>query len=210
MVLSGRGEHFCAGADLKAFGGEHMNRVDPEGNGPLGPTRFVTRKPTLAAIEGYAVAGGLELSLWCDLRVASSTATFGVFCRRFGVPLIDGGTIRLPRLIGQSRALDLILTGRPVAAEEALQIGLVNRVAPAGASLEHAITLAEQLGQFPQGCLLADRASVYAQWDMSLEAALQQETIEGLKVLRSDETARAVSGFTQGAGRHGEFPTGNG
>lgn len=141
LILTGAGGHFCAGADLKAIGSERGNRVAPDGDGPMGPTRLVTEKPVIAAVEGYAVAGGLELAVWCDLRVAARDATFGVFCRRWGVPLIDGGTVRLPRLIGQSRALDLILTGRPVSAEEGLAMGLVNRVCEPGKALETALDL---------------------------------------------------------------------
>jgi enoyl-CoA hydratase len=164
-ILTGEGGNFCAGADLKAVATEpeRMNRISPEGDGPMGPTRMLLSKPVIAAVSGYCVAGGLELALWCDLRVADATAVFGVFCRRFGVPLIDGGTVRLPRLIGQSRALDLILTGRPVDAAEALQIGLANRVVPAGEALRAAEDLALQIAGFPQTCMRGDRLSVHEQ-----------------------------------------------
>ena len=204
-ILAGAEENFCAGADLKAISSGHGNRVEPDGDGPMGPTRIALSKPVIAAIEGFAVAGGLELALWCDLRICSSEATLGVFCRRFGVPLIDGGTIRLPRLIGQSRALDLILTGRPVHADEALHIGLVNRVCGVGEAVEAARALAVEISRFPQGCLQQDRASVYAQWDLSLEQALLAETQGGLKVLASGETAAGAGRFQAGAGRHGHF-----
>lgn len=200
-VLAGDHGTFCAGADLKAMAAGDPNRVAPDGDGPMGPSRMVLSKPVIAAISGYAVAGGLELALWCDLRVADDDAVLGVFCRRFGVPLIDGGTIRLPRLIGLSRALDLILTGRAVTADEALAIGLVNRVVPSGTALEAARALAAELAQLPQAALRADRMSAYLQHDLELSAALAQELELGAHAL-----AEAVAGagrFAQGAGRHG-------
>jgi enoyl-CoA hydratase len=183
-VLWGAHGSFCAEADLKAFGDEaRRNRVEWGGLGPMGPSRLLLSKPVIAAISGYAVAGGLELALWCDLRVMEANAILGVFCRRWGVPLIDGGTVRLPRLIGLSRALDLILTGRPVGADEALAMGLVNRVVEQGRGRESAETLARELAQFPQTCLRADRLSAYRQWDLPLEAALQQEFNGGVPAL---------------------------
>ena len=187
---------------LKGFAQGRANRVAPDGDGPMGPTRMLLGKPVIAAIAGHAVAGGLELALWCDLRVAETTAVLGVFCRRFGVPLIDGGTIRLPRLIGLSRALDLILTGRAVTAEEALAIGLVNRVVPAGTARAAAERLAHELSALPQAALRADRASAYLQHDLDLPAALQQELVLGSSAL-----AEGLSGalrFASGGGRHGE------
>ncbi len=200
-VLTGAGGTFCAGADLKAFGTDRANSVSTEGDGPMGPTRLVLSKPVIAAVEGYAVAGGLELALWCDLRVVARDATFGVFCRRWGVPLIDGGTIRLPRLIGHSRALDLMLTGREVDADESLAIGLANRVVDPGTALSAAIELAEQITQFPQDCLRRDRQSSYEQWSLPLDAALQLELVLGRESLRSPELA--VERFVGGEGRHG-------
>ncbi|WP_074869215.1 crotonase/enoyl-CoA hydratase family protein [Atopomonas hussainii] len=206
-VLHGAGNTFCAGADLAAVaeGGERRNRLAWPGEAPLGPSRLQLSKPLIAAIEGHAVAGGLELALLADLRVMASDATLGVFCRRFGVPLIDGGSVRLPRLIGQSRALDLILTGRAVAADEALQMGLVNRTCAPGEALAHALVLAEQLAAFPQRCLLADRASVYAQWDLPLEDALAQEFAGGVAVIDSGESQAGAQRFAAGFGRHGRF-----
>lgn len=174
-VLWGDNGTFCSGADLKKISGEQPNRLEPAGDAPLGPTRKLTSKPVIAAIAGYAVAGGLELALWADLRVAERSAVLGVFCRRWGVPLIDGGTIRLPRLIGLSRALDLILTGRPVAADEALAMGLVNRVVDDGTGRQAAEELARQIAAFPQECLLSDRQSAYEQFSMELDEALQNE-----------------------------------
>lgn len=200
-VLAGAHGTFCAGADLKAMAGGAPNRVEPDGDGPMGPSRMVLGKPVIAAIAGHAVAGGLELALWCDLRVAEADAILGVFCRRFGVPLIDGGTIRLPRLIGLSRALDLILTGRAVTADEALAIGLVNRVVPRGESLAAAQALAHQLAALPQAALRADRLSAYQQHDLSLEAALANELVHGARALR--EGLEGAARFTGGAGRHG-------
>jgi enoyl-CoA hydratase len=203
-VLFGEGGTFCAGADLKAVAEGRLPRLEPEGDGPMGPSRMVLSKPVVAAISGHAVAGGLELALWCDLRVAEEDSVLGVFCRRWGVPLIDGGTIRLPRLIGLSRALDLILTGRPVPAQEALGMGLVNRVVPPGTARQAAEALARQLAAFPQACMNADRRSAYAQEGLSLEAALRQEFTGGLRVLQS-ESLPGARRFAQGAGRHGSF-----
>ncbi|TDV46161.1 crotonase/enoyl-CoA hydratase family protein [Actinophytocola oryzae] len=202
-VLGGIGPAFCAGADLKAVGTDRGNQLTPvaDGDGPMGPTRMTMSKPVIAAVHGHAVAGGLELALWCDLRVTDTTAVFGVFCRRWGVPLIDGGTVRLPRLIGQSRAMDMILTGRPVAAEEALAIGLANRVVPEGTALTAAQTLAAELAAFPQTCMRTDRASVYEQWDAS--DPLATEFAHGGKALAGVEAG--ATRFTAGAGRHGSF-----
>ncbi len=200
-VLYGDHGTFCAGADLKAFASGRGNRVAPDGDGPMGPSRMVLGKPVIAAITGYAVAGGLELALWCDLRVADDDAVLGVFCRRFGVPLIDGGTIRLPRLIGLSRALDLILTGRAVPAAEALAIGLVNRVVPTGTARAAAEQLAHELAALPQAALRADRASAYAQHDLDLPAALAQELALGSRALA--EGLAGAAAFSAGAGRHG-------
>ncbi|HEY3805243.1 MAG TPA: crotonase/enoyl-CoA hydratase family protein [Kofleriaceae bacterium] len=197
-VLFGDHGAFCAGADLKRFD----NRIAPDGDGPMGPSRMLLGKPVIAAIAGHAVAGGLELALWCDLRVAESTATLGVFCRRFGVPLIDGGTIRLPRLIGLSRALDLILTGRAVDANEALAIGLVNRVVPAGQARAAAEQLAHELADLPQAALCADRTSAYQQFGMSLDDALANELALGSHALA--EALAGAQRFSGGAGRHGE------
>lgn len=204
-ILHGQHGTFCAGADLKALAQapERRNRLEPDGDGPMGPSRMMLNKPVIAAIEGHAVAGGLELALWCDLRVAAQSCVLGVFCRRFGVPLIDGGTVRLPRLIGSSRALDLILTGRAVLADEALDMGLVNRVVPDGQSLEEALVLARQLASFPQRCMLADRQSVYEQAHLSLEDALSNEFALGRQVL--DEARQGAKRFTDGAGRGGVF-----
>ncbi|HEX4871731.1 MAG TPA: crotonase/enoyl-CoA hydratase family protein, partial [Nevskiaceae bacterium] len=202
-VLSGRGGHFCAGADLKAAASgdpARINRLSPEGDGPMGPSRMRLSKPVIAAIEGYCVAGGLELACWCDLRVAAEDAVLGVFCRRFGVPLIDGGTVRLPRLIGQSRALDLILTGRPVAAREAFEMGLVNRLVAPGQALAAALTLAAELAALPQTCLRGDRASVYEQWGLDEAAALAQEFRHGQATLASGETLSGARRFESGAG----------
>jgi enoyl-CoA hydratase len=179
------------------------NRVGVDGDGPMGPTRRLLAKPVIAAVEGHAVAGGLELALWCDLRVAADDAVFGVFCRRWGVPLIDGGTVRLPRLIGQSRALDLVLTGRAVGADEALGMGLVNRVVPSGGALAAAVALAGDLARLPQGCLRSDRASLYEQWDLSLDDALAVETGHGMTVLRTGEALEGAARFASGSGRHG-------
>jgi enoyl-CoA hydratase len=204
-VLWGEGGHFCAGADLKAIGTSRANRVDAGGDGPMGPTRLRLAKPVIAAVTGYAVAGGLELALWCDLRVVEEDAEFGVFCRRWGVPLIDGGTVRLPRLIGTSRALDLILTGRPVHAGEAERIGLANRVVAPGAARQAAEALAAQIAAFPQTCLRHDRLSVLEQEGLTEEDALRAELAHGLASLASPETAGGVARFQAGAGRHGAF-----
>jgi enoyl-CoA hydratase len=209
-VLSGAGGHFCAGADLVALGDPARANVltpDGSGHGPMGPTRIAFTKPVIAAVEGYAVAGGLELALMCDLRVAARGATFGVFCRRFGVPLIDGGTVRLPRLVGMGRALDLILTGRAVDADEALAIGLANRVVPDGEALAAAQALARQIAAFPQRCLRADRASAFAQWDLPLAEALQREGAGGYPIVDAESRAGAAR-FAAGAGRHGSFDNG--
>ncbi|MBJ20519.1 MAG: crotonase/enoyl-CoA hydratase family protein [bacterium] len=204
-ILQGEGGCFCAGADLKeaSVGGARANKVLEEGDGPMGPTRMLLEKPVIAAVEGYAVAGGLELALWCDLRVAASDAVFGVYCRRWGVPLVDGGTIRLPRLIGQSRAMDMILTGRGVFGEEALSIGLVNRMVEKGGALEASVALAQEIGEFPQRCMRSDRRSVLTQWGMELDDALREETRLGIEVIRSGETQEGATRFAKGAGRHG-------
>ena len=209
-ILHGRGGYFCAGADLKALSAGDGNQVTGEGIGslgPMGPTRLRLGKPVIAAIEGPAVAGGMELALWCDLRVMAEDATFGIFCRRFGVPLVDLGSVRLPRLIGQSRALDLILTGRPVGAEEALAIGLANRVAPSGGALAAAIELAKSIAAFPQLCLRNDRLSALEQWDLSEDEALRNETARGLATIRSGETQSGAARFAGGEGRGGSFDT---
>lgn len=206
-VFTGAGGHFCAGADLAALGEPaRANVVTPDGSGPgpMGPTRIGFTKPVIAAVEGFAVAGGLELALMCDLRIAARGATFGVFCRRFGVPLIDGGTVRLPRLVGMGRALDLILTGRPVGADEALAMGLANRVVDDGQALAAAQALARQIAGFPQQCLRADRASAFAQWDLPLAEALQREGAGGYPVIAAEARAGAAR-FAAGAGRHGRF-----
>lgn len=203
-VLWGEGGTFCAGADLKAISSGAPNRVAPDGDGPMGPTRMALSKPVIAAIAGHAVAGGLELAVWCDLRVVEEDAVMGVFCRRWGVPLVDGGTIRLPRLIGASRALDLILTGRAVAADEALAIGLANRVCAPGAARAEAETLAAQIAAFPQAAMRGDRLSLHQQWDLELGAALDNELQHGLGALASEGVDGATR-FTKGAGRHGSF-----
>jgi enoyl-CoA hydratase len=205
-ILYGEGGSFCAGADLKAVAAEAgANRLDPAGDGPMGPSRMLLGKPVIAAIAGHAVAGGLELALWCDLRVVERSAVLGVFCRRWGVPLIDGGTVRLPRLIGHSRAMDLILTGRAVGAEEALQMGLANRVVDDGEALNEALALAETLSGFPQNCLRSDRLSACEQWGDPLEAALENEFRRGMTVIDSRETVQGASRFAAGLGRHGDF-----
>lgn len=206
-VLTGQGGYFCAGADLRAVAEGRGNRVvaDTSVAGPMGPTRMLLGKPVIAAVEGPAVAGGLELAVWCDLRVASQTAVFGVYCRRWGVPLIDGGTIRLPRLVGQSHALDMILTGRGVGAEEAHRMGLANRVVPAGHALAEAQSLARTIAAFPQLCVRSDRQSVYDQWTLGHDAALLHETQLGLDTIRSGETQRGAALFAEGKGRGGSF-----
>ncbi|MCA9565513.1 MAG: crotonase/enoyl-CoA hydratase family protein [Myxococcales bacterium] len=201
-VLAGAGGTFCSGADLKAIAEGDPNRLSVEGAGPMGPSRTLLGKPVIAAISGYAVAGGLELALWCDLRVAEEDSVMGIFCRRWGVPLIDGGTVRLPRLIGHSRALDLILTGRPVTAQEALQMGLVNRLAAPGEGLEDAIRLAEELAALPQTCLLSDRMSTYEQWDLDFSSAMRNEFEWGQRAL-ADGAVSGAAKFASGAGRHG-------
>lgn len=203
-VLTGAGGHFCAGADLKAYAAGRGNRVEETGPGPMGPTRLRLGKPVIAAVEGYAVAGGLELALWCDLRVVARDAVFGVYCRRFGVPLIDGGTVRLPRLIGQSRALDMILTGRGVTGEEARSFGLANRLVEPGQALVEALALAHDIAGLPQTCLRNDRASVLRQWGLGEQEALRQEFRLGLATLRSGESRDGAERFAAGAGRHGE------
>jgi len=204
-VLCGEGETFSAGYDLKSVGQTDISTLyEPEGDGMLGPTRMMLDKPVIAAVEGHAVAGGLELALWCDLRVASESAEFGVFCRRWGVPLIDGGTVRLPRLIGHSRALDMILTGRPVGAEEALSFGLANRVVPKRQALAEAERLAHEIARFPQLCLRTDRMSSYRQWNLSLEDALNAEGRAGAAPLFAEAEAGAAL-FTEGRGRGGRF-----
>jgi enoyl-CoA hydratase len=205
-VLTGEGDNFCAGADLKGVASGKGNPVERAGDlGPMGPTRLQLSKPVIAAIEGYAVAGGLELALWADLRVAGESATFGVFCRRFGVPLIDLGTVRLPRLIGASRAMDLILTGRPVGAAEAHAMGLANRVAPDGQALAVAIQLANEIAAFPQQCLRGDRTSALEQWSLDWEAATAREIELGIETLRSGEAVAGATRFTSGEGRGGTF-----
>jgi enoyl-CoA hydratase len=200
-VLTGAGGMFCAGADLKAIAAGNGNRVESAGDGPMGPTRLRLSKPVIAAVAGHAVAGGLELALWCDLRVADETAVFGVFCRRWGVPLVDGGTVRLPRLIGTSRALDLILTGRAVSADEAFSIGLVNRLVPAGEALSAAQALAAELADLPQACLRSDRLSALEQEALDEPAAMANEVRRGLPVL--GEALAGAARFAAGAGRHG-------
>lgn len=204
-ILTGAGGYFCAGADLKGVAHGRGNRVTLEGDAPMGPTRMLLSKPVIAAVEGHAVAGGLELAIWCDLRVAARDAVFGVFCRRWGVPLIDGGTIRLPRLIGHSHALDMILTGRPVGAEEGVRMGLVNRLVDSGQALAAALELARQIANFPQRCARSDRLSSYQQWPMTLDEALRNETRLGSAVIESGETVAGAARFWAGAGRHGKF-----
>ncbi|HET9533170.1 MAG TPA: crotonase/enoyl-CoA hydratase family protein [Blastocatellia bacterium] len=203
-VLYGDHGVFCAGADLKAVAAGRGNRVDPTGAGPMGPSRMLLGKPVIAAVAGYAVAGGLELALWCDLRVVEETAVLGVFCRRWGVPLIDGGTVRLPRLIGLGRALDLILTGRPVQADEALSIGLANRVVPEGTARSEAEKLAHEIARFPQVCMRGDRLSAYEQFDMTFEEAIRNEFNHGMVALKAEAQAGAKR-FAGGEGRHGSF-----
>ncbi|MFJ8821283.1 crotonase/enoyl-CoA hydratase family protein [Streptomyces sp. NPDC102467] len=202
-VLWGEGGTFCAGADLKAVGTEHGNRVAEDGDGPMGPTRLRLTKPVIAAVSGHAVAGGLELALWCDLRVVEEDAVFGVFCRRWGVPLIDGGTVRLPRLIGESRAMDLILTGRPVPAREAYEMGLANRLVPPGGARAAAEELAAQLAAFPQACLRSDRTSAREQGGLGEDAAMRAELRYGAAVLA--EGLEGAERFAAGEGRHGAF-----
>jgi enoyl-CoA hydratase len=202
-VLWGEGGTFCAGADLKAIGTERGNRVAEEGDGPMGPTRMRLSKPVIAAVAGHAVAGGLELALWCDLRVAEEDAVFGVFCRRWGVPLIDGGTVRLPRIVGAGRAMDMILTGRPVPAREAYDIGLANRLVPTGHARAEAEDLAAAIARFPQTCLRGDRASALEQDGLDEETAMRGELHHGMAALA--EAQQGAARFTGGAGRHGSF-----
>ncbi|MFG3527536.1 crotonase/enoyl-CoA hydratase family protein [Streptomyces sp. NPDC047917] len=204
-VLWGEGGTFCSGADLKGIGTERGNEVRADGDGPMGPTRMHLSKPVIAAVSGHAVAGGLELALWCDLRVVEDDAVFGVFCRRWGVPLVDGGTVRLPRLIGESRAMDLILTGRPVPATEAYAIGLANRIVPPGEARGAAERLAHEIAAFPQLCLRHDRLSVREQHGLGEPEALAQEYRHGLVPLTAGETRAGVERFGGGAGRHGSF-----
>ncbi|WOE73760.1 crotonase/enoyl-CoA hydratase family protein [Alterisphingorhabdus coralli] len=205
-VLTGAGDAFCAGADLRAISEGEKKPVREEGDfAPMGPTRLRLSKPVIAAVEGPAVAGGLELALWADLRVAAQSSVFGVYCRRFGVPLIDLGTIRLPRLIGQSRASDMILTGRGVGAEEAHAMGLANRVVADGEALDAAIKLASEIAAFPQLCMRNDRLSMFEQWDMREEEALKNEIRRGLETIESGETLSGATAFAGGKGRHGEF-----
>jgi enoyl-CoA hydratase len=204
-VLWGEGGTFCAGADLKAIARGAPLRVAPDGDGPMGPTRLALRKPVIAAIAGHAVAGGLELAAWCDLRVIEEDAVLGVFCRRWGVPLIDGGTVRLPRLIGLSRALDLILTGRAVGASEALAMGLANRVVPKGRAREEAEALAGTIAAFPQTCMRGDRASAIDAFERGVPEAMQVELAHGMRALASPELAEGLGRFAGGAGRHGRF-----
>lgn len=211
-ILSGEGGNFCAGADLKAVASgkqERMNRLNREGAGPMGISRMQLGKPVIAAVSGYCVAGGLELALWCDLRVCDSSAVFGVFCRRFGVPLIDGGTVRLPRLIGQSRAMDMILTGRAVEANEAFEWGLANRIELKRPALEGALDLAKQLCSLPQRCMRNDRLSVLSQWGLAEASAIAEEFEYGLNTLHSGETALGAQAFTEGFGRKGKKLSGD-
>jgi enoyl-CoA hydratase len=202
-ILTGAGGTFCSGADLKAIAAGEPRPVRPEGEGPMGPTRLRLSKPVIAAVEGHAVAGGMELALWCDLRVAGEEAVFGIFCRRFGVPLVDLGTVRLPRLIGMSRAMDLVLTGRAVNAREAWTMGLVNRVVPTGDALKASIELAQQLAALPQTCLRNDRLSLIESLDLSEAEAMENEARRGQATIASGELAAGASRFANGAGRHG-------
>ncbi len=204
-ILTGAGGYFCAGADLKAVATGGGNRTTTTGDGPMGPSRMRLSKPVIAAVESFAVAGGLELSLWCDMRVAASDAVFGVYCRRWGVPLVDGGTVRLPRLIGESHAMDLILTGRGVSGEEALRMGLANRIVEPGTALAAAREVAAQIAAFPQRCMRSDRLSALEQWDLDFEQAMANETKRGLEVINSGETREGAARFAAGAGRHGSF-----
>ena len=204
-VLWGANGSFCSGANLKAVADGRGNRIDKEGDGPMGPSRMILSKPIIAAVAGYAVAGGLELALWCDMRVVERSAIFGVFCRRFGVPLIDGGTVRLPRLIGMSRAMDMILTGRPVTADEAYSWGLANRVVEDGQSKPEAEQLARQIATFPKACMRNDRLSAIEQFGMDLKAAMANEFEYGVKTLASGEYLNGSKAFTKGEGKHGQF-----
>ncbi len=204
-ILTGAGGTFCAGYDLKSIASGRKAPLSEEGDGPMGPTRMLLGKPVIAAVEGHAVAGGLELALWCDLRVAAEDAVFGVYCRRFGVPLVDLGTVRLPHLIGHSRALDLILTGRGVCGQEALNMGLANRLTATGKALDGAIELAEALCRFPQACMRSDRLSSYEQWSLPYDAAMRNEIRRGQSVLATGETISGAQRFSTGQGRHGRF-----
>jgi enoyl-CoA hydratase len=202
-ILTGAAGVFCAGADLKAFAAGKKRRRTEDGDGPMGPTRMVLSKPVIAAVEGYAVAGGLELALWCDMRVAAEDAVFGVFCRRWGVPLIDLGTVRLPRLIGQSHAMDMILTGRGVSGDEAVRMGLVNRLVPKGQALTEALKLANELAALPQRCMRSDRMSAMEQWSYGMQEAMLNEFHRGMTVINSGESKEGATRFASGAGRHG-------
>ena len=208
-VFTGTNGHFCAGADLKAVAAGDVNKKREVGGhntiAPMGPSRLRLSKPVIAAVEGFAVAGGMELALWADMRVVADNATFGIFCRRFGVPLIDLGTVRLPRLIGHSQAMDLILTGRPVEGPEALRMGLANRLVAKGAARAEAIALAHEIARFPQTCMRADRLSALRQWDLAEEDAIANEMRGGLEVIASGETLAGATRFASGAGRHGAF-----
>ncbi len=209
-ILTGANRMFCAGADLKAVGEGRGNAVTDAGDGPMGPTRMLLSKPVIAAVEGYAVAGGLELAIWCDLRVAARDAVFGVFCRRWGVPLVDGGTVRLPRLIGHSHALDLILTGRGVSGDEAVRMGLVNRMTEPGGALDGAVALAHELAALPPRCMREDRLSSYEQWGAPIDEAMRNELRHAQATLASGESLEGAIRFAQGAGRHGAAaPHGN-
>jgi enoyl-CoA hydratase len=204
-VLTGAGGCFCAGADLKAVATTRGNRVTEDGDGPLGCTRMLLSKPVIAAVEGFAVAGGIELALWCDMRVAARDAVFGVYCRRFGVPLVDGGTIRLPRLVGMSHAMDMILTGRGVSGDQAYRMGLVNRLVEPGQALVVARELARQIASFPPRCVRSDRLSAYEAWNLPLDEALRNEYRHGIATIQSGETAAGARRFTEGVGKHGKF-----
>jgi enoyl-CoA hydratase len=204
-VLCGAGGTFCAGADLKAVSEGQPNRLEPDGDGPMGPSRMMLSKPVIAAVTGHAVAGGLELACWCDLRVVEEDAIFGVFCRRWGVPLIDGGTVRLPRLIGLSHALDMILTGRPVSAAEAFSMGLANYVVSTGQAITQAQALAVKIASFPFNCVLSDRRSAYEQQDQAFNQAMRNEFHLGMGTIGSGETLNGAAKFAKGAGRHGAF-----
>ena len=204
-ILAGAGGYFCAGADLKAVASTRGNRVTESGDGPLGCTRMLLSKPVIAAVEGFAVAGGLELALWCDMRVAARDAVFGVFCRRFGVPLVDGGTIRLPRLIGMSHAMDMMLTGRGVSGDEARMMGLANRIVEKGQALAAARELAQQIAAFPQRCMRSDRMSAYESFTMELPEALLNEYRYAIATINSGETREGAARFASGTGRHGKF-----
>ncbi len=204
-VMTGTGGTFCSGADLASISQGEGRAPTLDGDGPMGPTWTLLDKPVIAAVEGHAVAGGLELALWCDLRVAASDAVFGVYCRRWGVPLVDGGTIRLPRLVGHSHAMDMILTGRGVSGDEARMMGLANRLTEPGEALAEAIELATEISAFPQLCMRSDRRSSYDQWALELPAAIDRERELGLATIRSGETVEGASRFAGGAGRHGQF-----